>query len=280
MSQNQRKRKRQPNSRGEPAPSPDLHEKLSWHREPGLFTPEEAKPLIPEAVKAALNELRTATAVEGVLTYIVGRYVKEREYHRNRPKPQAYRRLLASVASAARRLMENLNVLPGYVRGELGRRIHRHFVVCEAASDPVLSEPSIDPTISLLQRMVVEAKLCEEELRSSRTNPGNTHLHYVVSALKALWCEATGKAWVKDYGWAPLRPKPGQVQEFIGAGPLFVQRVMKAIDPEVGIKQLRSAMAALDAKEYSREGQSTPRPQSKRNSRKNLRESRGKVRSP
>jgi hypothetical protein len=141
--------------------------------------------------------------------------------------------------------------VPADVRGELNHALRRSAwfenVNDNAPSSAVPVAVPVSLISSILDDLVKRSRACEANIRSSGTNPGHTHLHYVVSALKQLWSQVPSSTWTTNYrSWPP--DKPTHSREFVEPAPLFVQRVMKAIDPEIPLDELQSAMEFLDRK--------------------------------
>lgn len=248
-------------------------------RDPGLFTPKEVEEVIPRAARVAWSEVKASMSVEEVdglatlakrLTPIAAKYVAERRF-RYAKSPEEYRRGFEQVGLHAETLVKHLNDLSPDARWQLNSALRRAKRSAKARIEPsssTLKGKAIITTVdqnSLPSREAVEdeelslhrigqmldglkasAETCVADEQGSGTNRENTHIQYAARKLRSLWCTLTNKKWSKNYRSASAGTANAPLDEFINPGPLFVQRVLRVIDPEITFAQIKSAMRAVD----------------------------------
>src|SRR5207237_768480 len=98
--------------------------------------------------------------------------------------------------------------------------------------------------------LVLDAVICacdRSKLAPGKAGrPKKSHIQVGARKLAALWSTLSQKSFPKSLATQP--PRGGL--EFLASGPLFVHRILTAIDPEVTLEEVRTALKSLPPAKY------------------------------
>lgn len=220
---------------------------------PGLFVDERAQVSTLRAYRAALRFLRTAPIEKsGVkwrearhhlrppLLEIVRWYWANRDYDERTTfadmKPEArrlrqrLRRLQAAMDKLPRPVVHALNM-------QLSRRLGGGPVVTEHFAEVRAANAALD-------------QACSPILDRKNKKGRRVSVEKACAALWKVWESVTGRPFVRQWetGKTPARLVAARgSREFVGPDALFVQIVLRAIDPEVTIPALRNDLKRIAA---------------------------------
>lgn len=190
---------------------------------------ERAIPLALELLGRDLSALRPedfGRRIEAIAT----QYWHKRQWN-DRVKPAGIKKSIGPILKATERLRYLLRSSPDYRDLIKVHRSHPWPSARDQASDLSRLEAALD----------VLATACQDSLEAKgrRGSPEKSHIKMAVDALVQLWVDATGEAFMRSY---ETGEGENGVQEFVSHSPRFVQFVLQAIDEEVTLAEVRTAL--------------------------------------
>lgn len=147
--------------------------------------------------------------------------------HFDRREAAPFIRELAGISVAALSLANQLDAAKPPVRGKL----------LNALQSVDAHRPQPELLSSLADTLRRLSKVTEPETRGSG-KPPSLHVDYAVRSLAQMWVDISGTVFLRSF--ATARVPEGK--EFVSRPALFVQRVARALDPELRLQPVLSAL--------------------------------------
>jgi hypothetical protein len=193
------------------------------------------KPIIPQKValegadralqialghSASLASALSDDALKQWVMEIANDYWFERAWY-ERLGPQHTSKEVLKVEKATTAFLKVLETTPGYVKAAISRRMH-----IQAPSGELLD--GLKRTEEALMYLL---RACQKvpKVAGRRGTREKRHVEITAQALTELWSDMSGKPFVFNLD---THQEPGRSIAFIYQGPLFVQKMIEAIDPE------------------------------------------------